>query len=108
MSKLVESALFALVRSSLTGAKPDMEKIKCAISEENKKELYRLAKEHDLAHLVGCELDKLSLLSDDEISMKLRKQHYAAVFRYKGMEHALCEMKDALCAAFVKKRRNGE
>lgn len=101
MSKMIESALFALVRSSLTGAELDREKIKYAITEENARELYRLAKEHDLAHLVGCELDKLSLLSDDEISKKLRKQHYASVFRYRGMEHAIGEIKESLCTAQI-------
>ena len=97
MSKMIESALFALVRSSLTGAELDREKIKYAITEENARELYRLAKEHDLAHLVGCELDKLSLLSDDEISKKLRKQHYASVFRYREIGRASCRERVSLC-----------
>ena len=101
MSNKIESALFALVRSALTGHGADKELIKEAITGDNAKELYRLSKEHDLAHFVGCELDKLSLLTDDEISNKFRKQHYAAVFRYKGMEHAIKEIKDALCEARI-------
>lgn len=101
MSNRVEGALFALVNSALTGRSADASQIKDAISGDGAKELYRLSKEHDLAHFVGCELEKLSLLSNDEISNKFRKQHYAAVFRYKGMEFAISEIKDALCEAKI-------
>ena len=101
MSNKVEGALFALVNSALTGRSADASQIKDAISGDGAKELYRLSKEHDLAHFVGCELEKLSLLSNDEISNKFRKQHYAAVFRYKGMEFAISEIKDALCEAKI-------
>ena len=97
----IQGALFALIGSSITQKSYDVEMIKNAIQGDKIIELYRLAKEHDLAHIVGCELDKAALLSDDEISMKLRKQHYAAVFRYRGMEHAIGEIKNAFCRAKI-------
>lgn len=97
----VQNMMFSLVRAALSGAQADAEAIKGMLMAENGAELYRLAKEHDLAHLVGCELDKMGLLGDGEISKKFRKQHYAAVFRYKGMEHAIEEMKGALCRAGI-------
>ena len=101
MASEIQGALFALLSSSITQKKYDLEMIKNAIQGDKITELYRIAKEHDLAHIVGCELDKASLLSEDEISKKLRKQHYAAVFRYKGMEFAIAEMKQALCDAKI-------
>ena len=96
-----EKALCSLVGAALLGKIADYDEIKAAISDGGTDELYSLAKEHDLAHLVGCELDKLSLLSDDEISKKLRKAHYAAVFRYRGMEYAVAEIKNAFCKANI-------
>ena len=90
--KLIEN-MFILLRSELCGvAQADTE----SLSAENLVDLYKLAKAHDLAHLVASALSKRGLLGEDEVSRKLQKQMMLAVHRYSGINYDLGKAADAL------------
>ena len=74
--------VIALLRSAITDGKIDKE-IKLNIKKENLGCLYRLAKRHDLAHLVGLSLDKNGLLSGESDAKNVfMKEISLAVFRH--------------------------
>lgn len=97
----IEMAMLSLVGGQLFGNMPERAAIAEVIG-DGREELYRVAKNHDLAHLVGAALESLGLLSDDEISKKFRKQHYAAIFRYRGFEYELSRVSTLFCAEGIK------
>lgn len=87
--------LFALLRAEVCGTEPD-ESCKEALTPEVLPRLYALAKHHDLAHIVAAALDRLGLLSDDEVSEKFRKQQFVAVYRYERLQYELTQVSGVL------------
>ena len=63
------------------------------LSEEDRRVLYAMAKEQDMAHILAAEFGKQGLLSPtDEISQKLRKQQLIAIYRYEQLNYELNEI----------------
>ncbi|MBQ8689500.1 MAG: nucleotidyltransferase family protein [Clostridia bacterium] len=84
-------ALFMILRSEACDGELDEAVLKSiAENSEQLDKLYALAKYHDMAHIVGAALEKAGLLEEmTETKAKLYKQHYAAIYRYRGIEHEL-------------------
>ena len=84
----LNNMLFALLRSLLCGEELDRSDLE-GIDEEGLEKLYRLAKKHDIAHLLGISLEKFGLLSDSAISKRIVKEQYVAIYRYENLKYEL-------------------
>lgn len=80
---------FAILRSQVCGGELT-EEVKQALTPERLESVYSLAKEHDLAHIVGQALGKNGLLSKCEVSDQFRRQTMLALMRHTWQENA-CE-----------------
>lgn len=86
--------LFLLIQSEICGRKLD-EKFIESLSPEILESVYKLAKAHDISHIVASALNKYEKLSQDEISKKYQKQWRVAVYRYEITNHEF----DVVCKA---------
>ena len=86
----INEKLFTLLRSALRTTE------QCKgiemLSEEELEALYRLAKAHDVAHLLADALDKQGLLRDEGVSRIFRKQQLLSVYRCEQMRYAFNEI----------------
>lgn len=86
-----KNGLFSLLRCEICGIPLDGE-IENLIS-ENLPAVYRLAKFHDLAHLLTDALDKNGLLPEnEEVKKRLLYERNMAVFRYEQFKYELGEI----------------
>lgn len=98
-----EDVLFSLLTAEVCG-RTVSEEVKASLSEEMLTEVYGLAKEHDLAHLVGDTLSKLGVLCDNEISRKFKQAAMQAVYRYVRLDHAyqqICQVLEEAKIPFI-------
>ncbi len=65
-----------------------------SLTPERQRELYILAKSHDLAHIVGEALTEAGLLTEKEIAGKFSRQSYLAVFRYERIKYELAALRE--------------
>lgn len=72
-----------------------------ALSDEELKDLYRLSKFHDLAHLVGNALIQKDLIRNAEIRQRFEKQVMTAVYRYERTNYELQRLCDTLNEAKI-------
>ena len=94
----LKTRLFALLRSIICGEELDKSRFE-NLNEVELEQLYLLAKQHDVAHLVGAALEKNKLLpSDSPISEEFAKQQLLAVYRCENLNYEL----DRICAALDK------
>ena len=70
-------------------------------SEKELEDLYKLAKFHDLAHLVGSALLKNGWVTDENIKAKFQKQVVLAVYRCERMNDELNRLRKALNKAKI-------
>lgn len=83
---------FSLLRSEIAAVPLD-EKIKNLLNEELLTRLYKLSKNHDLAHLIGDALDKNHLLPvDSEARKHFIRERNMAIYRYEQMQYELDEL----------------
>ena len=85
--------MLSLAKNRLFGDEIDLDSIKKYFESDGLSRLYSLARFHDLSHLVGACVDHFSLSGDAEIIGKLKKNHFASFFRYRGIEHELRNIK---------------
>lgn len=57
--------------------------------------MYKLAKSHDLARLVGDALIKNGLIANEEIKAKFQQQILLAVCRYEQLQYELARLESA-------------
>ncbi len=96
MEEKITKTLFALLRSAILG-NPLTAAEKAQFSHEMLPDLMKLAKKHDLLHLVGVGIQKNSLIEENsESAKKLQQTHLAAVFRYEKLNYELKRLSDAL------------
>ena len=81
-----EQVLFALIRNVICG-EAVTEQVKNACTPELLEEVYALAHKHDLSHLAGQALSKLSLPECDGLK-RMKTAVMQAVARYVKLEHA--------------------
>ena len=87
-SKIVEK-LFYLLRNEIV-TNTGNEAIKESITEQELPELFKLAKKHDLAHIIGDVLDKNGLLPENSQARKVfLQERNMAVFRYEQLNYDL-------------------
>lgn len=71
--------------------------IKNSLTEDNLKNLYKLSKAHDVAHLVGYFLQKNQLIDcDTEIAKTFKKELNIAIYRYSQIEYELAQFRAEL------------
>ena len=70
--------------------------IKQKITPDNLISVYRLAKQHDLAHVVADFVDRNQIEVDAELQAKLQREALLSVYRHEQMKYAFAQ----ICAAF--------
>lgn len=91
MRNQVIHALFWLLRQEVCGVEIGDE-TKNLITTEMLSVLYRVSKEHDLAHLVADSLDQNGLLDDSDVAKKFRSERNMAIYRYEQINYELGEI----------------
>lgn len=96
---VISKVLFALLQSAVCG-QPVTEDIKAACTVQMLEDVYTLANRHDLAHLAGQALSKLSLPESDGLA-KCQQAAKQAIFRYMRTDLAYGQICGALEAAQI-------
>ena len=91
--KEVFGVMLSLVRNRVFGDEIDTSEVRKYFESEEISKLYALSKFHDLSHLIGACIEPFSLSGDADILAKLRKKYFAAIYRYRGIEHELHNIK---------------
>ena len=66
------------------------------LSEDEIREIYRLSKAHDLAHIAGDALSRAGLLQGEAVKA-FQKWQYLALYRYQRVMHELSELRRLFC-----------
>lgn len=82
----VIKVFMALVRSEICDQTLDTKYIKM-LTPEMMEQVYAVAKNHDMAHVVAVALKRNKLLGNDKISRKFVKHMHAALMRYEAIKH---------------------
>lgn len=98
MEKIIH-AMMDLIASEVCGKSID--KPQYTLTDEELVKLYKLAKSHDLAHLVGDALIKNDLIGDGEVKAKFQKQMMLAVYRYEKINYELGRLREAMNEAKI-------
>ena len=98
MERIVR-AMMDLIASEVCGKTID--KTQYALTEDALLQMYKLAKSHDLAHLVGDALIKNGLIANEEIKAKFQQQILLAVCRYEQLQYELTRLKATLNEAAI-------
>lgn len=95
--------LFDLIAAEL-GVRPIPHEQIAALTEEQLKELYRLSKSHDMAHMVGDAIGKSGISLPESLSAHFLKRQMVAVYRYERINDTylrLCELFEASHIPYV-------
>ena len=96
MQRTVEKVFFALIRFEINGDEL-CDEMKNLITPEMLPVLFKLAKRHDLAHLIGSALDKNDLLPDGtEVKKRFLQERNMAVYRYEQIQYEFEQICDVL------------
>ncbi len=91
--KQLQSAFLELIRAELTETAPDAQTV-AAITTEMLPALYRLAKKHDLAHVIAPALRKLGLFCDPSASAHFERAEMLVTYRHAQMQYAFSQICD--------------
>ena len=92
-SNKINSMFIHLLRSAITQKKLDA----CYdISLEDSERLFKIAKAHDLAHLVGYAIDKNAINIEPKVAIAFQNEQFSAVGRYENSNYEL----NAICECF--------
>ena len=104
MEQSVKDVFFALIRSEINEDALKGE-LKNLITTETLPALFKVAKKHDLAHLIGDVLDKEGLLIEGtEAKTRFLKERNMAVFRYEQIQYELeqiCKVLDDAKISYI-------
>ncbi len=92
--------LFDLIRGEIFGSEISAVGFP-EVDEETLISLYKLAKSHDVVHIVANGLKKLGNLGDNEISAKYEKQRMLALYRYEQSRYELASLCEVLNEAKI-------
>lgn len=102
--KDVENLFFALLCFEI-GETKGCDDVKNLITPEKLRALYKLSKQHDLAHLIGDALDKGRLFMEElEVKKHFLQERNLAVYRYEQMRYELeqiCEVLEKAKVPFI-------
>ncbi len=99
----IEKLLMALILMAVRGIEPSDELIK-ELTPEDIHALYKLAKHHDMAHLVGAVLPKLKLSPAPETASKLSNAAFVAVYRAERIHYyyeQMCAVLDKASIPYI-------
>jgi len=96
----VQQLLTHILGAALRGEQLN-DSAKLELEGENLEALFRLAKTHDLAHIVAWELQKSGVSLPVDVGAKLQKESLLAVYRLEQSKYALNELKQAFQSAGV-------
>ena len=92
MQRTVEKVFFALIRFEINGDE-FCDEVKNLITPEIMPALFKLSKQHDLAHLIGDALDKNGLLPDGtEAKKRFSQERNMAVYRIEQLRYEYEQM----------------
>ena len=95
----VRDLLLTLIRCAIKGETLDVDEVKGALSEEKMAVLYKIAKSHDVAHLVCYALEKIGIIFENSDTWRaFLKEKDEAILRYEMMKADTLE----ICACFDK------
>ncbi len=94
MENTTTEILMRILREALHGNVQNAEITDTCLIPETISQLYRLAKSHDLAHIVCEALENKKCLEGSEFSAKFQKQKAMATYRYAGIQYEL----ESVCA----------
>ena len=101
MQQTVEKAFFALIRFEINGDEL-CDEINNLITPDILSILFKVAKRHDLAHLVGDSLDRNGLLPEGtEAKKRFLQERNMAVYRYEQIQYELEQICEALETAKI-------
>ena len=101
MQRMIEKAFFALLCFEINGEELEDE-LNNLITPEILPALFKLAKRHDLAHLIGDALDKNGLLEEgSEAQKRFLRERNMAVYRYEQIQHEFEQICDVLVKAEI-------
>lgn len=101
MQRMIEKAFFALLCFEINGEELEDE-LNNLITPEILPALFKLAKRHDLAHLIGDALDKNGLLEEgSEAQKRFLRERNMAVYRYEQIQYEFEQICDALVKAEI-------
>lgn len=98
MERIVR-AMMDLIASEVCGKTID--KTQYALTDDALLQMYKLAKSHDLAHLVGDALIKNGLIANEEIKAKFQQQILLAFYRYEKIQYELGRLSKILNEAQI-------
>ena len=102
MDRTVEQLFFSLIRYEINDNEISEEQ-KNLITPEILSNLFKLSKQHDLAHLIGDALDKNGLLKDENDTKKsFLQERNLAVFRYMQIQYEYEQICNTLEKAKIK------
>lgn len=96
--KQTTKLLCELIREEVCGVEAEHSS---TITETEAKQLYKLAKAHDLVHLLSAPMERLGISPTPEILEKFRSQTFSAVYRQNNISYEMNRISDALEAAGV-------
>ncbi len=90
----IRDYLILLLRGEVCGAEIGEEML-CSLTSEMAQELYSLSKIHDVAHIVGAALKRLSLTKElGEVGAAFENEHLLSVFRYRRLCDELSQISE--------------
>lgn len=100
----VRDLLLALLRCAIKGEALDIGALRESLSRENVATLFKVAKKHDVAHLVCYALEKCEIDLDGEVGALFKKEKEQAVLRYEMIQadiNDICSCFDSEGIAYV-------
>ncbi len=90
-----EQKIVALIKNAVFDS-PLPEDFPKSFSDEEAEDFFRIAKGHDLAHLVAASLKKNEIHLSGEVGVKFQKQLFMSVFRCEKMQYELKRLSELL------------
>ena len=90
-----EQKIVALIKNAVFDS-PLPEDFPKSFSDEEAEDFFRIAKGHDLAHLVAASLKKNEIHLSGEVEAKFQKQLFMSVFRCEKMQYELKRLSELL------------
>ena len=99
--KQMTELLCELIRDEVCGAPA---KCRDMLTENEAKQLYILAKSHDLVHLLCAPIERCGISPSKEVLEKFRSQTFSAVYRQNNISHEMtriCDTLERACIPFI-------
>ena len=90
---LIKKLLFNLIKTEIMNVRLDENIIK-SVTDNDWKQIYQLAKRHDIAHLVGNEVIKQQYVNNSFIKDKFSNEVFVSIYRYENINAELDNVRD--------------